>query len=347
MLNLHNQSILRKWKTFLKSLGISNFNDSEIETIDITFGLFNDGGDLIATGSTAGNVLKYIGACNKFTAQGSNFNTIVSTLINYLAERGIFHLFVFTKHEYSKSFQHIGFSELAHTDDGAVLETGDASVSEYVANIPQINSQENMTVAGIVINANPFTLGHQFLVEKAAAENDLVYVFIVNNDVSLFSTAVREKLVKEGVSHLSNVIVVNGSYYMVSYVTFPAYFLSTPNKAIEYQTTLDAKIFKNRIAPGLNLTKRYLGSEPRSRTTSIYNATLQRELPPEIEVKVINRLLTDEGKVITATEVREAIRDRQIKKIRSFVPNTTYQYIKDHFDELQDRIKKGMKISGN
>ena len=53
-------------------------------------------------------------------------------------------------------------------------------------------------VAAIVMNANPFTLGHQYLVEKAAAENDLVHLFMVSEDASLFPYAVRKKLIQEG-----------------------------------------------------------------------------------------------------------------------------------------------------
>ncbi len=309
--------------------------------------MYNDDGGLIATGSVAGNVLKYIGVCNKFSTQGSHFNTIVSALISHLAQQGIFHIFVFTKLKYSESFQHVGFSELAHTDSGAVLETGDQDVHDYVNAIPRVDDQAGLKVAGIVMNANPFTLGHRYLVEQAANENDLVYVFVVNNDVSLFTTAARTQLVEAGVADLKNVRVVNGADYMVSYATFPAYFLPTPDDAINYQTTLDARIFKNQIASGLNITTRYLGSEPKSHTTNIYNQVLQRELPPEVKVKVIERRQTESGTVITATQVREAIRDNQIDQIQSFVPESTFSYIQEHLSALQERIQKGMKISGN
>ncbi len=105
------------------------------------------------------------------------------------------------------------------------------------------------------MNANPFTLGHRYLVEQAATENDLVYVFVVNTDLSLFSTAEREQLVRAGTSDLSNVIVVNGGDYMVSYATFPAYFLPSKDQAITYQTTLDARIFRDVIAPAFTLRR--------------------------------------------------------------------------------------------
>ena len=66
--------------------------------------------------------------------------------------------------------------------------------------------------------------GHRYLVETASKENDHVYVFVVSEDVSIFSFSERFKLVKAGVADLPNVIVVPGKEYMVSYATFPAYF---------------------------------------------------------------------------------------------------------------------------
>ncbi|GAF38967.1 [citrate [pro-3S]-lyase] ligase [Agrilactobacillus composti DSM 18527 = JCM 14202] len=298
-LNLQDKNTFADWRTFLTSLDIHNFQENELTTIDLTIGIYDEAGKLVATGSIAGNILKYIGVCNKDSAKGTYFNTIISELMNHLAQQGIFHLFVFTKLKYAQSFQHVGFHQLAHTTEGALLETGDTNVSTYVQSIPRIADQDKKAIASIVMNANPFTLGHRYLVETAAKANDLVYVFVVNNDVSLFPTAARLQLVQEGTSDLKNVQVVNGADYMVSYATFPAYFLPTPDAAIKYQTTLDARIFKHQIAPALNIRKRYLGSEPLSRTTDIYNQTLKKELPPEIQVVVIPRLTGSTNQVIT------------------------------------------------
>ena len=61
-------------------------------------------------------------------------------------------------------------------------------------------------------------------------KNDLVYVFVVNTDLSLFKTSERFELVKAGTADLKNVIVVDGGDYMVSYATFPAYFLESATR---------------------------------------------------------------------------------------------------------------------
>lgn len=345
-LHLHDPQVRQTWMTFLTSLGITDFDASETAQIDFTLGIYEDN-RLVATGSAAGNVLKYVGVCNEGETNGARFNTIVSALINRLAQAQIFHLFVFTKRQYQQSFQHVGFKELAHSDVAALLETGDTGISDFLAAIPRVADQQTKKVAGIVMNANPFTNGHRYLVETAAKENDLVYVFVVNTDASLFSTDQRVQLVKAGTADLRKVKVINGGDYMVSYATFPAYFLPTPDQQIDYQTTLDARLFREQIAPELAISTRYVGSEPRSHTTSIYNEVLQRELPPAVMVKVVERNHTASGELITATAVRQAIAENALESVRSFVPATTFTFIEQHLDELQARIQKGMNINGN
>ncbi|AEV94576.1 [citrate (pro-3S)-lyase] ligase [Pediococcus claussenii] len=345
-LNLKNSIVKRRWESFLTSTGEFNFSDKEVTVIDETIGIY-DGNKLVATGSIAGNVLKYIAVCNKYTTQGAYFNLIVSELIARLFQKKITHYFVFTKEQYSASFQHVGFKELASSEMGAILEGGDRNIEEYVSSITRIPNQDQKKVAAIVMNANPFTNGHQQLVKVASEANDLVYVFVVSNDVSLFTSTERFELVKRGTDQFENVVVVPGKEYMVSYATFPAYFIPTPDTAIKYQTTLDARIFKNQIAPKLNIQKRYLGTEPLSHTTGIYNDTLKRELPPEIQVDEIDRFKDSDGTIITATQVRKAIAKNEITSIRGFVPETTYQFIENNLEELQSKIAKGMRINGN
>lgn len=349
-MNLNDKAVFKEWREFLESLGITNFQENELQQIDTTLGMYNEQGKLIATGSVAENILKYVGVCNKFSTQGSHFNSIVSALMNLLAQRGIFHLFVFTKVKYSASFQHVGFHELAQTSLGAILETGDIDVNDYVRRVEKIATKQGLLpakqIGAIVMNANPFTLGHRYLVEQAAQENDLVYVFVVSDDVSLFTTAERLALVKQGTQDLKNVVVVSGDQYMVSYVTFPAYFLPTADEAIQFQTTLDARLFREQIAPTLKIQTRYLGSEPFSRTTGIYNQVLQSELPPTVDVKIIPRL-TKGSHVITATQVRQAIADDKIASVQDWLPVGTANFIQQNLVTLQARIQKGMNINGN
>ena len=73
------------------------------------------------------------------------------------------------------------------------------------------------------MNANPFTKGHQYLVEQTK-ESPHVYVFVLSEDKSLFSKA-RFAMVQKGVAHLPNVTVLSTEDYLVSSATFPTYFL--------------------------------------------------------------------------------------------------------------------------
>lgn len=345
-LYLNQTSTRKRWKAFLTSLDLHNFSDREIAVIDHTIGLIDEEGKLVGTGSIAGNVLKYIGVCNQDATNGSRFNQIVTALQQYLFNEKIFHSFVFTKLKYSASFQHLGFSELAHSEQAAFLESGTPNVHDYLAKLPKVPQQKEKKVAAIVMNANPFTLGHRHLVEVASAENDLVYVFVVATDLSLFKTKERTDLVRKGLQDLANVKVVSGSDYMVSAATFPAYFLRSPKDLINVQTTIDARVFKNIIAPSLNIKSRYLGQEPQSRTTRYYNTSLIHELEPEIKVKILPRYEV-KGKVITGTQVRRDIQASKLAELKSLVPLATYVFIKSNLKELQTRIKEGMKVDGN
>lgn len=343
---LSDASTRKKWEELLSSLGLHDFSEREVDVIDHTIGLKDEEGNLVGTGSVAGNVLKYIGVKNDDMAQGARFNKVVSSLMQYLVNERIFHSFVFTKAKYATSFEHLHFNLLAKTDTAAFLENGMPDVTDYVADLPKVEDQATKKVAAIVMNANPFTLGHQYLVKLASEENDLVYVFVVANDASLFSFDERLELVKAGTQAFANVKVVLGGDYMVSPATFPAYFLKTPADLIKVQTVIDAAVFKNKIAPDLNIHKRYLGQEPFSKTTNFYNESLIDELGPDIDVVVVKRL-EENQEIVTATKVRQLIKADKLKEISKFVPPTTYEFVKKNMDELQSRIKKGMKIDGN
>ncbi|MBA1394105.1 [citrate (pro-3S)-lyase] ligase, partial [Lactobacillus sp. XV13L] len=223
---------------------------------------------------------------------------------------------------------------------------GSPNVNVFLASVPQVEDQENKKVAAIVMNANPFTLGHRRLVELASRENDLLYVFVVATDASLFKTSERMQLVQAGTADLKNVAVGNGGDYMVSQSTFPAYFLKSPDDLIKTQTEVDARVFKNFIAPALAIKRRYVGTEPFSRTTNFYNQSLVNTLSPAIAVQIVERFGND-GQVITATRVRQLLKEDNLTAIRPLVPLATMQFIIDNKQKLQERIKEGMNINGN
>lgn len=330
-LNLKDPYYYQQWQDLIQSEGLYIEN---IDDISETLGIY-DGDKLIATGSYYENVLKYLAIDPNYQG-GNTFNKLVSTLINDLAAQNIFHIFVFTKPQYQQSFKYLGFNLIAETDFSALLETGDYSIEQYIKELPKVTGPK---ISAIVMNANPFTLGHRYLIEQAAKESDYVYVFVVNQDVSLFKMSERMNLIKQGTADLSNVVVVNGGQYMVSFVTFPSYFIKSRDDVINYQTQLDAQVFK-RIAQALHITKRFVGQEPYSPTTEIYNQTMSQVLPPEVELEVLDRKAVG-ADIVSATKVRQAIKDNDLAAVKKYVPETTYQFIKSNLATLLRRINDG------
>lgn len=191
--------------------------------------------------------------------------------------------------------------------------------------------------AALVMNANPFTLGHAALAERAARENERVVLFVLSEDRSLVPYKDRLAMVKAACAKYDNVSVVSSGSYMISSATFPSYFLKDADIVTRTHAELDATLF-TRIAAALNLTRRYVGEEPFSHTTSLYNEALAEVLPKAgIELAVIPRAQA-QGEAISASHVRQLIHDGQIEAIRPFVPETTYTYLTS--DAGQNAVKR-------
>ena len=93
---------------------------------------------------------------------------------------------------------------------------------------------------------------------------------VVREDCSLFAYAERKAMVEQGVAHLENVTVIDGSEYAISQTTFPTYFLKRLDDAADTQMLLDLDLFRRHIAPALGATVRFVGTEP---TTGSHAAT--------------------------------------------------------------------------
>ena len=180
-------------------------------------------------------------------------------------------------------------------------------------------------IAALVLNANPFTLGHLYLVEKASSENDFVHVFIVSEDASLVPFEVRKKLVIEGTKHLKNLIYHETGDYIISSATFPSYFQKDDSAVIESHANLDLSIFV-KIALALEINSRYVGEEPKSLVTGIYNRIMSTKLPEHNINCVIVPRKEEDGKIISASNVRQAIKDNELEKIKNLVPESTYKF---------------------
>ena len=244
--------------------------------LDYTCAVYDEDYHVIATGSCFGSTLRCFAVRNDHQGEGL-LNTVLSHLISVQYERGNSRLFLYTKTDSARFFGDLGFYEITRVDGTLVfMENRRDGFKNYLTELSA--SRKPGKSAALVMNANPFTLGHQYLVEKAAAACDHLHLFIVSEDASLIPFAVRKKLVLEGVSHLPNVICHDSGPYIISNATFPSYFLKDEAAVIEGHARLDLEIFK-KIAAALSITERFVGEEPTSQVTGIYNEIMARELP--------------------------------------------------------------------
>ena len=178
----------------------------------------------------------------------------------------------------------------------------------------------------VVMNCNPFTLGHRYLIEQAAKQVERLFVMVVREDCSLFAYAERKAMVEQGVEHLKNVTVIDGSEYAISQATFPTYFLKRLDDAADTQMLLDLDLFRRHIAPALGATVRFVGTEPTDRLTRRYNQ-LMHEVLADVRETV---RLEKESNAVSASRVRKAMEQGDMSTIRQLVPPTTLPYIIAH-----------------
>ena len=292
--------------------------------LDYTCGMYDEDMNLIATGSCFGNTLRCMAVSSAHQGEGL-MNQIGTHLLDVQYQGGNLHIFLYTKCDSAKFFGDLGFYEIVRIDGQIVfMENRRTGFQDYLDRLAK-EKEEGKRSAALVMNANPFTLGHQYLAEKAAAENDILHLFIVSEDASLVPFPVRKKLVMEGTAHLKNIRYHDSGPYIISSATFPSYFQKDQEAVIESHALLDLTVF-TRIAQAMNITRRYVGEEPNSLVTGIYNEIMQKKLPENgIECIIVPRLQS-EGKVISASTVRQAIKDGNWEALKELVPKTTLDY---------------------
>lgn len=309
------------WIDFLSRAGLNADEDVE-QTV-----LVWDDNSLIACGSRQGNLLKCIAVDAKRQGEGLTA-TVLTALRQEAFQAGHRHLFLYTKPENRAMFSSLFFYPIAQTKQVLLMENRKDGILEFLSGLPVATSSG--TVGAIVMNANPFTLGHQYLVETAAKDCDHLYVFVLSEDKSRFSAADRLEMVKLGCNHLANVTVLPTGPYLISSATFPTYFLKERELVGEVQCLLDIEIFRTYFAPRFSITYRYVGTEPLSPMTAQYNKALKNGLPPfGIEVLELPRLTLNETP-ISASAVRTMMNEGNCEKIRNLVPDTTFDYLKTH-----------------
>ncbi len=291
--------------------------------LDYTCGVFDDDWQLIATGSCYGNTLRCFAVADEHRGEGL-LNQVVSHLIEVQFTRGNRHVFLYTKPESVRFFGDLGFYEIARAEHAVFMENRRDGFSSYLNTLEHAPAGKS---AAVVMNANPYTLGHRHLLERAAAENDFVHLFLLSEEAGPIPFAVRKMLVQNGLAGLPNVLLHESGPYIISSATFPSYFLRDDDDAIRSHASLDLAVFK-RIAAALGISVRYVGDEPSSRVTSLYNAQMAEKLPAQGIGCVIVPRLEQNGRVVSASAVRQAIHDNMLDTVADMLPETTLRYFR-------------------
>lgn len=302
-----------------------------------------DDDEILAGGGLQGDIIKCI-AVSERLRDAHLSNRLVSHLISVAAQRGHQSVKVFTKPENRAVFESFGFLLLGEAPLAILMENGKGleNYKNYLRNTsltfhPSLGGSERDTlpftggtggwpVGIIVMNANPFTLGHQYLIEQAARQVERLFVIPVKDDRSLFPYSERKAMIEAGCTGISNVVVLEGSDYAISAATFPTYFLKQLSDASDTQMLLDIDVFNRHIAPALNASIRFVGSEPTDALTRRYNELMQKQLSC---VQMIERKQQD-GKPISASLVRKALQEGRFADAVALVPTTTIPYILAH-----------------
>ncbi|MDR1099054.1 MAG: [citrate (pro-3S)-lyase] ligase, partial [Treponema sp.] len=236
---------------------------------------------IAASGSLDGRVLKCIAVSPDFQGSGAAAQ-IVTELISEAARRGHYHLFLFTKPENEDLFGSLGFFTISKTGAALLMENKKEGIQNFVSSI-QRNAPplaaNNRDRGAVVVNCNPFSWGHRYLIASAAQQCALLYVFVVAENKSAFPAEIRRNLVIAGTADLPNVRVHSTGPYLVSSATFPDYFLKDTVSPEQVNTELDIAVFAEHFAKPLGINVRFVGTEPFDPVTLKYNRQMAEILP--------------------------------------------------------------------
>ena len=338
-----NPSIPRQRRRIEQFLGD---NGLRLDDVDYYAALVDETTDeIVAGGGLKGGVIKCVAVADGHKGEAVA-NQIVSHLIAQANADGHQCVKLFTKPQNQRMFESMSFRLLAEAPKAILMETGIGGIKRYCEELEsekgKVKSEKSngklhhpnpstpqpiMPQSGIIImNCNPFTLGHRYLIEQAAQQVQTLYILVVREDCSMFGYDERKAMIVRGVAHINNVVVCDGSEYSISATTFPTYFLKSLSDASDTQMTLDIDLYRRHIAPALGATVRFVGTEPDDPLTRRYNELMKSMLP---DVREVARL-QQSGVAVSASRVRKAIVENHLALAARLVPPTTVPYIVAH-----------------
>ncbi len=303
-------------------------NGLRTEELDHYYACTSPDGSILAGAGIKADIIKCVAVAPSARSEGFML-PLLSRVVSDAAAKGVLNLKVFTKPENREIFESIGFKVLASAPKAILMENGRGleKYCEYLSGICHASGsvfhcqrQPSARKCGVIVmNANPFTLGHKYLIEKALEQVDHLFVIPVKEDASAFPYPERLAMIRSAnasPAHAdSRITVLEGSDYCISAATFPTYFLKDLSDAAETQMRLDIELFERHIMPALGATVRFVGSEPLDPLTARYNALMHNAV-------VIPRL-----EAISASRVRAAIEAGDYASAAALCPVTTHPYL--------------------
>lgn len=288
-------------------------NGLRLEALDSYFVVEDAAGRILAGAGMSGDLIKCIAVASEARSVGL-VAPLVSHLISQAASRGITELKLFTKPENGRIFESLGFHVIARAPLAVLMENG-RGLERYGSYLRSFSRKGRC--GAVVMNANPFTLGHRYLLEQAASRVDALFVIPVREDSSSFHYQERIAMIRDAAP--AGVSVLEGSAYQISAATFPTYFLKDLSDAAETQMRLDLDLFAGHIAPALGVSVRFVGSEPSDALTARYNELMKEVLPEVVEIPRLN--------AISASAVRAALDAASYASASALCPKSTLPYL--------------------
>ena len=302
----------RQAESFLLTQGL------QMPRLDYLAGIFDDDDRLLACGGLDGSTIKGLAVC----AEARHLNLaakIVTHLRAYALEEGCRDVTVFTRPQNIPLFRSMGFCLIGQSEGAALLETDRLALDRYLGHLRSLRPKVG-TCGVIVMNANPLTKGHLYLIDQASRRCDrLVIIPVADNPLTLFSYHERRAMLAEAVTQFPHVTLAEASLYTVSRATFPTYFIKEKSRRSSAHIELDLNIFTRHIAPALQASLRFVGTEPADELTAEYNAAMHRLLPPAgIEVVELERMTLPaqsspspaaEAAPVSASSLRRALQE--------------------------------------
>lgn len=303
--------------------------DEQIEWFILAY---NDDRKLIACAGLAKNIIKCVAISKTCRGEGIALK-LITEIVNLAYEQQYTELFIFTKPEYEALFQHCGFYPISSAYPYVVLLENSATRLHKQCQQWQQKGVQGEKIGSIVLNANPFTLGHRYLIEQALEQCNHLHLFVVEENASVFSYQERFNLVKLGIQDLDRITLHNSSPYIISRATFPDYFIKESCIVDAAYLEIDLRLFRQYIAPALNITHRFVGTEPLCAVTAEYNKKMHYWLQQadmatlKIEVVEFERKYI-ETQPISASRVRQLWQTQAWDKLIHLVPETTLVFLK-------------------